>query len=246
MPGVLKARREESVRFRSGLRYLAYAAGEVLLIFIGITLAIAFENWNDQRRTHALEIEILQSIEQNLVANLEELDRNIDSDRKNIQGLEPVLENMINGLPWNETMGQPLQQSFLWASPYFATSGYENLKQLGLHLVSDSHVKDQLVGLFENTYARLLGDNDEGQRMFEQAVMLPVRNRELENEDPLGGAQGAVRVRDYEGALERGDLLEMLSQHRGRLLFALRSKEQAHQETVEVLALLREYLLQSL
>ena len=80
MPGVFKAPRAESIRTHRVVRYLTYAVGEVLLIFIGITLAVAFGNMNEQRRTEDLERQILEAIVRNLEANVVELDRNIDED----------------------------------------------------------------------------------------------------------------------------------------------------------------------
>jgi len=241
MPGVLKSQRESSIRSHRVLRYIAYAAGEIFLIFVGITLAIAFENSNDQRRTRALELEILGSVQQNLEANLEELDRNISEDSEAVRLLDPILAHMRDARPWDDSLEEPLARAIVWSSPYFATSGYENLKQLGLHLVSDSGTRDQLVHLFENTYTRLIGDFDGAQWQFYGNVMLPIRNRELDRIEP--SRDGApLHVRDYEGALERGELLAMLSEHQYAMIIGLRARQQAREETEAVLAALQRYV----
>lgn len=242
MPGVLKTQRESSIQSHRVFRYIAYAAGEIFLIFVGISLAIAFENSNEQRRTRALELEILGSIRQNLEANLEELDRNISDDSEAVQLLDPILAHLRDERPWNGSLEEPLGRAIEWSSPYFATSGYENLKQLGLHIVSDSGTREQLVHLFENTYTRLIGDFDGSQWEFFGSVMLPIRNRELDRIDPSGDRIRALRIRDYEGALRRGDLLAMLSEHQYAMVIGLRARQQARDETEAMLGALQRYM----
>jgi hypothetical protein len=218
-----------------------YAAGEILLIFVGITLAIAFENANEAQRTHELELQILDSIAQNLEANLEELDRNVAEDTEAMRLLDSVLERMAGFQPWDESLDEALGRAMVWSSPYLASSGYENLKQLGLHLVPDD-LRDQLVHLFENTYARLLGDIDRSQWAFYEAVVLPIRSRELLRIDPTGGGSRALQVRDYEAAMGRGELVAMLRENRYLLVVGLRERGTAREETVDMLRALREYL----
>ena len=176
------------------------------------------------------------------MANLEELDRNIMDDTVAVQELDPVLQHIKDARPWDDSLEEPLGREMLWSSPYFATSGYENLKQLGLHLVSDESIRDQLVHLFENTYTRLVGDIDRSQWEFYTAVILPVRNRELDRIDPSGDGSRALRVRDYEGALRRGELVAMLAEHRFRMVTGLDARQDARDETVELLEALQQYL----
>ena len=242
MPGALKSKREESLRSSRVVRYLSYGIGEVLLIFVGITLAIAFDNWNDQKKTDALERQILGAIVRNLEANVEELGRNIRGDEIAVSGLEPVLEVLIAGTPWDDSLVEPLEQSMNWSSPYFATSGYESLKQLGLHLVSDDQLRDQLVDLHETTYAILLGDFDKSFWAFYEAVLLPVRNRELELFKPEGEGLRAFRPRDYEETIRRGELLHALQEHRYRLQIGLEERRGTLSKTEGTIESIRRFL----
>ena len=167
-------------------------------------------------------------------------------DEESLQLLDPVLEHMKDARPWNDSLEEPLGRAMRWSSPYFATSGYENLKQLGLHLVSDDDIRNQLVHLFENTYARLIGEVDASFWAFYEAVVLPVRNRELDRIDPSGDGSRALRVRDYEGALRRGELVALLTESRYLLVIGLQAREEARDETVELLTALQQYLSEDL
>ena len=240
MPGALSSGRAGAVRRRRVTRYLAYAAGEVALIFLGITLAVAFENANERKRSSELARGLLVAVQADLAANLIELDRNLSEDRAALAALEPLLLHFAARRPWHDSLAAPLAASFPWASPYVATSGYESLKQLGVHLVEAEHVRQAVVGLYEGTYARLEGDQNQAQWAFYENAFLPMRMRELEYVDPLGPR--LLRMRDYAASLERGELVYVLAEHRAHMRNGLERKEEARQATERTIEILGDYL----
>ena len=40
-------------------KYLLYAFGEILLVVIGILIALQINNWNEEVKAHAIELDIL-------------------------------------------------------------------------------------------------------------------------------------------------------------------------------------------
>ena len=50
-----------------------YAIGEVILIFLGITLAIAFDNWNESRKDESLKQDYLVKLKSNLEQDIEDI-----------------------------------------------------------------------------------------------------------------------------------------------------------------------------
>ncbi len=65
-----KGRTEDNVR-----KYLFYAIGEILLVVIGILIALQINNWNEERKTHALEQQLLGSLLEKFETNLEILEQ---------------------------------------------------------------------------------------------------------------------------------------------------------------------------
>ena len=157
--------------------------------------------------------------------------------------MEPVLERFTRGLPLPDTLTEALSNSFNWSSPYFVDSGYESLKQLGLHLVSDEPLRDGIVHLFETTYAYILGEQNEAMYRIWEALLLPVRNRELENVDPLGSGPRAYRVRDHEGAMRRGELLNALLLQQWFLQRGIDLRREARAETLQLVEHVEGFLL---
>lgn len=234
MPGVFRWPRVNAINRAQALRYLLYAAGEVLLIFIGITLAVAFENSSEQRRKDQFAREILAAIQRNLAANVTQLDDNIIWDESVLSSLDPVLNHLSNAMPWTNALGSDLEHAMHWSSPFLSTSAYESLIQNGLQLVTDELLRDEIVHLHESTYGLLIGEVDRLQWIFKEAVMLPLQSRELVRLDDGGTTTGLLVPRDYEASIRNGQLRTMFLEHQTNLLIGLELRREARAETLAV------------
>lgn len=189
-----------------------------------------------------LEADALRTIGQDLEANIRELERNITDDEGTLTVLEPLLQHLAARKTWHDSLGVPLGEVFFWSSPLLKDSGYESLKQLGLHLIASSNVRDQIVALYEGTYASLIDEQDHAQWVFWESVVFPLRNRELEYVAPAGDGPRAFRLRDYEEALDRGELLTALAQHRYFLRVGIEQRKDARTHTEDLLTNIASYL----
>ena len=64
-------------------KYLIYAIGEIFMVVIGILLALQINNWNQSRKTEALEKSVLTDLRNELNANISRLD-SIINERENV------------------------------------------------------------------------------------------------------------------------------------------------------------------
>ena len=216
-------------------RYLGYAVGEIALIFVGITLAIAFENSNERRRTAEAEAAVLLAIREDLSANLAELDANIGFDQSVVESVEVVRAHLASRDSWNDSLNFQLSIATRWSSPFFASSGYVSLRSQGVHLVSSPALRRSIVDLFESTYARLAGDADRTQWAFQEAVWYPLIVRELQVLDGPAGALSGYTIRDY-GATRRSGVLDAtLGEHRQALLVGMEWRQEAREETAAII-----------
>jgi len=232
MPGVFRWPRVSAIQGRLALRYVLYAAGEVILIFIGITLAVAFENSSEQRRRDQFSREILTAIQRDLAANVIQMDDNILWDESVLSSLDPILNHLSNATPWTDSLGADLEHAMHWSSPFLSTSAYESLIQNGLQLVSDDLLRDQIVHLHESTYGLLVGEVDRLQWVFKEAVLLPIQTGELVRLDDGGTTTGLLAPRDYEASLRSGRLRTMFLEHQTNLLLGLELRREARAETL--------------
>ena len=69
-------------------RYLIYAAGEILLVVIGIILALQVNNWSNERAQDRRELKILSEMNQNLQMNINRFSDEIELQESIIQNIQ--------------------------------------------------------------------------------------------------------------------------------------------------------------
>lgn len=127
-----------------------YAIGEVILIFIGISLAIGFQNWNDERKLKIEAEQVLQSLRENLVVVSEELDSLRDKELDRIADYEALLtpskrelfiqQDNVDALIWRRLFSVEV------AIPNF--TAYEEFKNAGqLSLIKDAELQKMMINL---------------------------------------------------------------------------------------------------
>ena len=98
MLSFLRKIRKTLIESGSTRKYLLYAVGEILLVMIGILLALQVNNWNNNKKDQDLESYLLESLKEDLLNDLEELDNNIQ-DALNVEIGSLGLIEYKNGIP---------------------------------------------------------------------------------------------------------------------------------------------------
>ena len=75
-------------------KYLKYAAGEIILVMIGILLALQINNWNNDRIERKLESNILGEILVNLEKDVINLNSKIKYNENKFKLNNEVLEHL--------------------------------------------------------------------------------------------------------------------------------------------------------
>lgn len=129
-------------------RYLAYAAGEIFLVVIGILIALQINTWNEGRKTKKFEQEILFLIDQNLqrdsVLLAEELFKAKNALELTDRLLEQVaLKNYDDSL--NFWMGKIISFERFKSQ----SSAFEVLKAKGIETISDKELQLALIAYYD-------------------------------------------------------------------------------------------------
>jgi len=77
-------------------KYLKYAFGEIILVVIGILIALQINNWNENRKKAAKEIQYLVSFKNDLFANITELERVIQKSEITSNKADSILKFQNN------------------------------------------------------------------------------------------------------------------------------------------------------
>ena len=80
-------------------KYIAYALGEIILIFIGITLAIAFENFRENQKARTIELLLLKEMLNDEERNVYDLKQNLEDYNNAVKGCNYILDKIENKKP---------------------------------------------------------------------------------------------------------------------------------------------------
>ncbi len=144
-----------------------YSLTEVVLIFVGISLALLFDNWNEEQKERALETELLGALRSDLIETKANLWRPTHSTETALDSQKKLLESLESG--GQPPSSQQLYEVFFNDSTLSEASGaYESLKNVGLDLVSDRDLRK----LITHHYESELDSLGEQEDMLRQRLLL--------------------------------------------------------------------------
>jgi len=133
-------------------RYAAYAVGEVILIFAGITLSIWFSNWNDQQKDLQIEINILKEFREGLGHDYEDVQFNIQLRENAKAACVRILSLMADPLQYHDSLDHYFSTALQLTRTTVKTSAYENLKSRGLHTITNDDLRAKIIDLYDLSY----------------------------------------------------------------------------------------------
>ncbi len=133
-----------------------YAVGEIFLIVVGITLALmatsSYENWQERR----YESLVLEQLRVALESDLELFDNYFRTLKQSEQDLLGLLRYLRSDDPYSPKIGTYFNAVILWRSGVrMRTAPYEELKNRGFSLVSNSSLRARLIDLYEDQFPAL-------------------------------------------------------------------------------------------
>ena len=133
-------------------KYLFYAIGEIILVVIGILIALAINNWNEEQKLREYEKDILKEIQTGLVNTRQDVLRAIEEDQRWRACNYKILEYLDEQKPYDSTL-DPCFGSYFWsATVQITTSAYDELKVRGLELISNPELRRELTEMFDSKF----------------------------------------------------------------------------------------------
>ncbi len=136
-------------------KYLIYAIGEIVLIVIGIMIALSINNANDVKNQRRKEHALLNEMHQNLKIDLKDLNYNIKESVKRIQANEIILKELQERMPMHDSL--KLYYANIIGNFQLSnnTAAWENLKSVGMDLISNDSLRNAISNLYTVKYRYL-------------------------------------------------------------------------------------------
>jgi len=145
--------RQKLIKEKKASKYFIYALGEILLVMIGILLALQVNNWNEQRKDSAFELELLQSFRDGLQQDLADIDFNIRQHNRGIAAGDEILLYMEEDRPYNLDTIAKLFSDFMTPARFvYSTSAFETLKSSGITNIKNKSLRNEIVGVYDSQY----------------------------------------------------------------------------------------------
>jgi len=149
-------------------KYLLYAIGEILLVVIGILIALQIDNWNENRKTRALELKTLKELRADLLQTRDDIRNDSVNFQKIIRSNEIILQHMRESLPYHDS----LLEHFMWMEPFQTFSinqtTFNNIRQNGTNLITNDSIRIAIsdfytrpVNLYKEVERRVLEEHYE-------------------------------------------------------------------------------------
>jgi hypothetical protein len=138
---------------------MLYAVGEIALVVIGILIALSINNWSERKKERVKEREILIDLVENLEINIKTLKANIEQLRLSDASSEFVLASLYNKRPFVDSMQVHFHRARVPKHEFFLSqTAYEGYKNIGLQIITNKNLKDEIMNLFETIYLGTLSD----------------------------------------------------------------------------------------
>jgi hypothetical protein len=149
-----------------------YALGELSLIIVGVSIALAASSWYENRVDRRLEREALTQLKAELEADLIVIRANY----KDLETFEKHLDLLLEHARSDDTYSDVMQPYFSgiasWRTLRVRTATYEEIKNHGFSLISDSGLRAQIIDLYEGQFPALIGASNVDSK-FTQDRILP-------------------------------------------------------------------------
>lgn len=148
-----------------------YAVGEVLLIVLGVSIALAATSWYEEREEHRREIESLLEVRATLEADFQNISEYESTTRKRVEHLLALLSHLESTAPY--TVETSVSVGWLpgWRGVRIRAAPFEALKENGLSLISNDTLRFRLISLYEDEFASLKASSERSEDFVVKQIL---------------------------------------------------------------------------
>ncbi|MBA7582965.1 hypothetical protein ES708_24903 [subsurface metagenome] len=184
-----------------------HSIGEIFLIFIGISLAIWFENFMESKQERKTEIILLKELLKDEERNVSDLEFNLGMFIKAKNGCNYVLDQLKNKKPYNDSLGihfGNIRYSLIFQ---ISKSSYNTILSIGWQIITNDSIRTDIIFLYDFYYDALETLSVQLDMPYTQNHFIPMYNRMFNTGDktPI----------DYESLINDIEVANIVRQARG-------------------------------
>jgi hypothetical protein len=220
------------------LKYMRYAIGEIVLVVIGILIALAINNWNEEKNKHQVEIISLKEVINNLQMDANDLNYNLATDSLTLKSLQSVLLCISTAIPYNDTLAADFGRISYFTNFMNNKSAYENLKSEGFNIINNDSLRFLIVEYYDHTSKVLVNVENEFINKNENLFIKPFMIRNFDYASMFKPAY----PNDYEALLKNPEFKSIVSTKIEHYKWKMQLSKDCKKKAIEIIAALNKEL----
>lgn len=126
-------------------KYFKYAIGEIILVVVGVLIALQINNWNEIKKSHEKERQVLTETGSDLKFSIQDMDRVIHKRTNNlnrtINSIQTIITILETDQPYHDSLAYYFRAVNSYSKFNFKNSGYQSLISIGTDLIKDPKLR---------------------------------------------------------------------------------------------------------
>ncbi|NMM50677.1 DUF6090 family protein [Marinigracilibium pacificum] len=224
----LRKIREKLLSENKFTKYLIYAVGEIFLVVIGILIALGINNWKENWKDSAMEINILKEISENLGNDLLSLENDVRLNKMSIKNIQAIEESLDSNQQLTDTLLMRFGRITFNPTYTLKSSGYKHLSSIGFQIIKVDSIRQSITNLYETQYSFLKEREETAEKLTYEYLntqlqgyfkeikfdssrnkLSPTRIYHPKNFETLKSDDDFQRLLDYSKEIKYGNLYEL-------------------------------------
>ncbi|PWI29321.1 hypothetical protein DI383_12860 [Flavobacteriaceae bacterium LYZ1037] len=130
-------------------KFLLYAIGEIVLVVIGILIALQINNWNENNKLQKQEKQIYVELKSDLIQTKKDIENTAIQHKKAAKLTQQLIFDIQRKVAYSDTVYREFVSSNWDRQIIPKTSAFENLKNVGLNILSNDSLRMDLTNLYQ-------------------------------------------------------------------------------------------------
>jgi hypothetical protein len=154
-----------------------YALGEVLLIVIGVSIALAANSWYESRQLRVDEIAFLKELQVTLHEDLNTITTHYNTIKRVNENIELFVSNLDAHDPDQDELTRGIRAATRFVTLNLRYGPYESLKARGISLISNESLGVTITSLYEDEIPNLVEDSVIDRRLIRDNMLPSILDR---------------------------------------------------------------------
>lgn len=123
---------------------------------MGISLAVAFDNWNQQQKKDKSQLLILKEIRTDLLEDSILITSSLANTQRRMDGVDYLDKTLTGNKAYSDSVSTILAQVLMFPRISFISAGYQTLKSTDITLIQNQALRRDLVEYYEYMHPKVV------------------------------------------------------------------------------------------